>query len=320
MKWNKKGKLFSIEDFESDWIVSHLQIPVPRKISDNTIRIYLSARDELCRSRPIYIDIDAKTYDVVGVHSKPLLNVGKVGTFDDSGVTFSSYVEVEEKIYMYYIGWNRHPVLPYRLSIGLAISEDGGNTFHKISEGGIMDRGFDEPLFCTAPHVKKLKDYFEMWYISATEWVMTRSDGYVPRYCIRHAVSEDGICWKRDKSPCIAYKNDQEAIARPYIIKVNNQYYMWYCYRGVENYHDKNGYTIGMAVSEDLIKWKRRDESCGIKKSNKGWDSKMLCYPAVIRNGDEYVMFYNGNEHGKEAVGYAVCSIDDFKIEKGVGL
>lgn len=316
MKWDKKGKLFSVEDLKSDWITSHVQLPVPYRVSEDIIRIYLSARDKLQHSRPIYVDIDAKTYDVIGVHSEPLLDVGKVGMFDDSGVMFSSCVEVGTKLYMYYVGWNKHPVLPYRLAIGLAVSEDRGETFHKISEGAVMDRGFDEPFFCASPYVINEKDYFEMWYISATEWVLTRTDGYVPRYYIRHASSKDGICWKRDKGGCITYKNDQEAIARPHMIQVNGKYYMWYSYRGVEDYHDDNGYTIGLAISDDKKSWVRMDELCGIRKSDAGWDSKMLCYPAVIRNGDEYVMFYNGNEHGRYAVGYAVCTIDDFKVEE----
>lgn len=44
-----------------------------------------------------------------------------------------------------------------------------------------------------------------------------------------------------------------------------------------------------------------------------GWDSEMMCYPCVIENGDELVMFYNGNEHGKYALGYAACRKADLK-------
>lgn len=37
-------------------------------------------------------------------------------------------------------------------------------------------------------------------------------------------------------------------------------------------------------------------------------------YPTSRKYNSEYVMSYNGNEHGKYAFGYAACKKEDFMI------
>ncbi|MFQ5751293.1 MAG: hypothetical protein ACE5HI_04785, partial [bacterium] len=62
---------------------------------------------------------------------------------------------------------------------------------------------------------------------------------------------------------------------------------------------------IGYAESENGLDWIRKDEEVGIEVSDEGWDSEMICYPAVISvNGTTY-MFYNGNNNGETGFGYA---------------
>ena len=316
MEWIKKGVLLRTEDLQADWIASHVQMPTPYYINQDIIRIYFSARDKECISHPIYIDIDRHNYSIVSKHTKPLLDLGRIGTFDDSGIIFSSCVEFKDKLYMYYIGWNKEHILPYTLSIGLAISEDGGNTFYKASEGPVMDRDIECPYFNTAPYVIKEEDRLRMWYVYCTEWQHNEQDGYVPAYLIRSAVSEDGMHWRREKTEingggvnCIEYKNIHESIGRPWVIKRNSGYYMWYSYRDTKDFrrNKSNAYRIGLAVSQNGTDWIRKDENVGIEKSQTGWDSEMMCYSSVIENNDDIVMFYNGNEHGRYSFGYAVC-------------
>lgn len=179
-----------------------------------------------------------------------------------------------------------------------------------------MDRDFECPYFNTNPYVMKENGLLRMWYVYTTKWEYEGKDGWVPAYLIKSATSSDGITWKRDKGDCIEYKNDHEAIASPSVLKVDNKYYMWYCYRDLQDFRQNkdNAYMIGMAVSADGINWSRRDECVGIEKSKMGWDAEMMCYPCVIEVNDQLVMFYNGNEHGKYAVGYAVCSKDKLKM------
>jgi hypothetical protein len=311
MKWEKKGIILKTEDLKADWIVSHVQLPTPYRVNEDLIRIYVSVRNKEGKARPIYIDVDAHNYNVMSIYEEPLLELGKQGTFDDCGIMFSSCVEFENKLYMYYVGWNQDKVLPYTLSIGLAISTDGGRSFVKASEGPVLDRDFECPYFCGSPYVFKDGNYLRMYYVYCTEWQYNKEDGWVPAYLIRSAFSKDGIEWIRDKKDSLSYNNKHEAISRPWGYKCNDKYYMWYSYRDTKEFRNNkdNAYTIGLAESKDGNVWKRIDKEVGIGKSETGWDSVMMCYPAVIENNGKLVMFYNGNEHGKYAFGYAIGDI-----------
>ena len=93
MKWLKKGWIFNT-DGAYEWNKSHAQVPVA-DILDNEIRIYYSSRDSLGKSNISFIEVDKKDpKKIIYKHSKPILEFGKIGTFDDSGVIPSSIVNV----------------------------------------------------------------------------------------------------------------------------------------------------------------------------------------------------------------------------------
>lgn len=311
--WEKKGIVLDLSELNSEWITSHVQLPLVYRINEDVLRIYIAVRNAERKALPVYVDIDAHDFRIIEKHTEPLLQLGNPGTFDDCGIMFASCVEVGDSLYMYYIGWNRDALLPYSLSIGLAVSKDRGGVFTKVSDGPIMDRDIDCPYFNTNPFVLRENGIFQMWYVFCTKWEYEEEDGWVPAYLIKRAVSDDGIHWRREEGACIDYKNDHEAIAAPCIIKTNDQYYMWYCYRDLKDFRKgkDNAYMIGVATSPDGKHWVRKDDKVGISKSETGWDSEMMCYPSVIELDDKLVMFYNGNEHGKYAIGYAVCRKDD---------
>jgi hypothetical protein len=314
MKWEKRGVILKTEDLKADWIVSHVQLPVPLKLDNKILRIYFASRNEECHSYPIYIDVDINSFNVLKIHTEPLLELGKTGSFDENGITFSSCINYKGKIYMYYIGWNKGYKIPYKNAIGLAISDDDGNSFYKYSEGPLLDRCMDYPYFVASPFVRVEKEHLEMYFLSCTKWEYSREDGYVPYYMIKKASSDDGIHW-HDEGDCINYKNDHEAIAKPWVMKNDDKYYMWYSYRDTYDFrkNKNNTYMIGLATSNDAKKWMRRDECVGIKKSNSGWDGEMMCYASIVENESKLIMIYNGNEHGKYAFGYATCDLEELR-------
>lgn len=305
MNWVKKGLIFKI-DRPDRLMHSHSQIPTPLKLKDNLYRIYFSSRDINGKTYPYYLDYDLKENRIVNLTKKPLFHHGELGTFDDSGIMPASTVEHNGKIYLYYIGWNPQVTVSYRLSIGLAISDDGGDTFYKFSNGPILDRSIEEPFFNTAPCVLKDEAVLKMWYVSCTGWRIIDKKPE-PLYLIRQAISDDGIIWNKTNKPAIDYKFDGEAIGRPWVIKDAGLYKMWYSSRGSRNYRGKDGehYIIGYAESLNGMDWLRKDESAGIAVSESGWDSEMIEYCSVVKDSGKKYMFYNGNGFGESGFGYA---------------
>ena len=306
MRWIKRGLVFKA-DGRYPWMQHHACVPVADKIGDDRLRIYFGPRDAQGRTRTTFIEVDAANpARVLYVHDRPVLDLGRLGTFDDSGAMPSSIVDHDGRKYLYYIGWNQSVTVSYRNSVGLAISDDGGRTFERRFEGPVVDRSRHEPFFVASPFVMKDGDVWRLWYASSTGWTVV--DGKTePLYQIKYAESSDGLDWRRDNTTCIDYSFEGEANARPSVIKENGLYRMWYCFRGSVNYRsDKSqSYRLGYAESRDGIRWQRLDEQVGIQRSEDGWDSVMMEYPYVYEHRGTKYMLYNGNGFGESGFGYA---------------
>lgn len=306
MQWVKKGFLFGPGQGH-DWMKSHAQVPTALlKREEGILRVYFATRPEPGRAMTSFVDLDLEDLTRVKyVHDKVILEVGRPGTFDQHGVMPSSVVEHNGKVFLYYSGWSKSVGVPYNNFTGLAISEDGGRTFVKFSEAPVLERNHYELFSATSPNVMKEGNKWHMWYCSGTNW--HNINGRLEHtYDIKYASSDDGMHWKQTGQPAVAQKDQFEAITKPAVIRMNDLYHMWYCYRGSEDFRDgKQSYRIGYAVSEDAVSWKRMDDKAGITVSEEGWDSLMMAYPEIIRIDNKIIMLYNGNHFGADGFGYA---------------
>jgi hypothetical protein len=305
MNWEKKGLIF-VPSEGDDAMKSHAAIPFADVIDDSTVRVYFSSRNKKGYSIPYYLDVDIHNPRIIKDVSQPILPLGDLGTFDECGIMPSWITNFEGKKYLYYIAWNPQVTVSYRLSIGLAVSEDGGKTYSKFSIAPVCDRSLHEPYFNTAPCVLYIDGIWKMWYISCTKWQIVNNYPE-PQYHVKYAESQDGVNWVKKNIVCIDYDDWAEAIGRPSVIYEDNVYKMFYSYRRLKDYRtDKNAsYRIGFAVSKDGIHWEKHNEQAGISFSEEGWDSHMMEYCHVVKIRDRYLMFYNGNGFGQSGFGYA---------------
>ncbi len=307
--WIKKGKLFS-PNKEGNMLNSHAQIMAPIKLNDR-LRIFFSSRPKPGLTLPFYVDFDLETFELLKLNTKPILELGKPGTFDEHGIMPSCIVRNDKELFLYYSGWQQSVGVPYNNYTGLAISKDNGETFEKYSDSPILDRNNNELYSATSPYVLKEDKIWHAWYSSGTGWY--EIDGKLEHtYNLKYAYSHDGKKWIQEGNIGIKSYNDFEALCKPAIIKFKNYFYMWFSYRGSKGFRDgSESYKIGLAHSKDLKNWKREDSLSGIDVSKTGWDSKMIAYPSIIKINNDYVMFYNGNSFGKEGFGYAILKIEE---------
>jgi predicted GH43/DUF377 family glycosyl hydrolase len=309
MKWQKQGLIFS-PNGAAGWMKSHAQVPTPL-VGEGFIRVYFSSRPESNLSLTTFVDLDIDNPGkILRLHPAPILELGKPGTFDEHGIMPSCAVRNGSKVYLYYSGWSRGASVPYTNSTGLAVSDDGGQTFKKISDGPILAKSAHDPYSATSPFVLKEGDAWHMWYCSGTGWLKIAGK-YEHTYDIKYATSSDGIVWAPSAEPVISQRTENEAITRPYVVKSGDGYDMWFCYRGSHSFRDgEEAYRIGYAHSTDLRQWCREDERAGIDTSESGWDSRMIAYPAVVIANNRTLMFYNGNSFGFDGFGYATLPKD----------
>lgn len=305
MKWQKMGLIFKPTG-EIKWMETHAMMPVVYKLNHKKVRIYFSPRDKINRSRPASIDLefddDGHLY-LSNLSKKPILNLGSLGAFDDSGIMPTSIITYGKELYLYYNGWTLGKNVPFFSFNGLAISNDGGKTFKKVSRGPtVLYRNEIDPFSTFTPFVLIDEGKWRMWYVSCIKWVIEKG---IPKhyYHIKYAESYNGIDWIRNGYIAIDFKNSYEyAIARPMIIKKNDLYKMWYSYRASKI---NKTYRIGYAESIDGLNWRRKDDEVGIDVSKHGWDNEMICYAFIFNIKNEIYMVYNGNSYGKTGFGIA---------------
>jgi hypothetical protein len=308
--WVKKGLIYKPAG-QHWWNRTHASVPTVDATDQKIWRIYFGTRDDMNRNRISFIDVEAgNPLNVLYEHNDPVLDLGRLGTFDDCGVMPSWILDHGGKKYLYYIGWTVRSTIPYHNSIGLAISNDGGRTFERFSDGPLFGETHLEPFFSGTSCVLIEEGVWKNWYLSCTGWANV--DGKAePRYHIKYAESTDGINWDRRGIVAIDYKSSSEAgLVRASVLKEGELHRMWYSYRGGVDYRTnlKTSYRIGYAESTGGISWTRMDDAAGIDVSQHGWDSEMIEYPHVIQHRHKKCMFYNGNQFGHSGFGYAELS------------
>lgn len=305
MKWKKLGVVWKPND-NLWWAQKYATCPTPIFLQDGSLRMYIQCRDAYGIGRVGYVDLDpTNPLRIVNVSKEPILDIGLHGTFDDNGILQTSVVKIsDEQFLMYYVGFELCHHVRYRLLTGLAVSHDGGNTFKRIKSTPILERSSTEICVRGGPFVQfSSKSKYKMWYVAGSVWEEIEGKS-MPVYDIRYVESPDGINWPESGSVVLQLnRNEEHGFGRPYIVKKQNLYQMFYSIRK----KSPRAYRLGYAESKDGIHWDRKDDELGLDVSSNGWDSESIEYSAVIDVNDKTLCFYNGNDFG--ATGFGVAEL-----------
>jgi sucrose-6-phosphate hydrolase SacC (GH32 family) len=303
MKWQKKGLIFA-PDGRLPWAKKYAFPPTPLIIGGGVLRLYVAFCDEKTVGRIGFVDVAADDPGrVLRVSDRPVLDIGRPGDFDENGLLPTCVVPVGDKLFMYYVGYQLGQKVRYFQFEGLAISDDGGQTFRRYGRVPVIDRSDAEPHHRTSAFVMPDGDLFKMWYVAGGDWTAVNGKS-LPVYNLRYFESPDGKNWPRAGAVCLDFAGpDEHAFGRPWVLKSAGSYRMFYSIRT-----KSKGYRLGYAESTDGVRWRRKDEEVGIDVSPTGWDSEMIAYSSVVEHNDRTYLFYNGNNCGETGFGYAVLA------------
>lgn len=301
MKWIKKGLVYGLDGSLGPWAQNSALQPTPIVMDETRIRVYVGMRDAEGVGRVGYVDVDADDpKNVLDVSSRPALDIGLPGTFDENGVVPTAIVRRDGGLFLYYAGYQLGRKIRFNVFCGLAVSEDDGRTFRRISRVPVLDRTDGELYFRVIHSILYEKDVWRVWYGAGSAFRMEGSRS-LPEYNVRYMESKDGIHFPAEGRICVDMAGPAEhRIGRPYVVRKNNAYRMFYGAATV-----KDNYRLGFADSSDGLAWSRRDSEMGLDLSPTGWDSEMTCYPSVVTVKDKTYLFYNGNRYGYDGFGYA---------------
>ena len=301
-KWDLHGLIFRPKLQGLSWMASHAWVPTPFYIGDGKIELYFATRNKRNLSQIGRIKINLDQPDkIIELSSTPVLKLGRLGCFDDSAVLPSQVFIHNGQLQMIYVGWMQGKNVPFHAALGLAKSNDLGKTFQRASEAPIIDRSAVDPIFVSSAFVLPEKKRFMAWYTSALDWEINDKK-LKENYLIKFATAKSPSDWQRRGKIAIRQNNFERAISRPWVLREENQFLMWYSYRSLY-------YRIGFAESIDGRHWTRRDDHSQIPKSKCGFDSQMQEYASVVKYKGKLFMFYNGNNYGEEGIALATTNL-----------
>lgn len=310
MIWKKYGQIFEPQEYGIEYAKSPQAL-----VFEDFVRVYFSAckKDgEKLLSYICFVDFSKDFKNILKV-SRQIISDGNLGCFDEHGIFPFSPMRYEDKIWAYTSGWSRRVSVSVDTGIGLAVSDDNGESFQRMGEGPVLTSSLNEPFLVIDGFVRKYNNQFHMWYIFGQDWKRFEENRDPDRiYKIGHAVSDNGIDWNRDSISIIEDVIPNESQALPCVIFYGGRYHMFFCYRYSYDFREnrERSYRIGYAYSENLENWIRRDGKLNFPLPKEGWDSQMQCYPNVFEMDNEIYMLYNGNKFGK--YGFGLAKLEEF--------
>jgi hypothetical protein len=311
LAWAKKGLVFETRrQGVGGWMRHSALTPTPHRLDDEIIRVYAGFRDMEGVSRIGYVDVLAEDPSViVRVSSEPVLDLGRGGCFDDNGMIMGDIVDAPGGLHLFYVGFQRVAKAKFLAFTGLAVSRDGGEHFERTQETPILDRAPRRSTIAAVHSVVYENGRWRLWYAVGDDWETIGGQPF-PRYHIRYVETDDLQVMPREDRLCLMPAGNEYRIGRPRVYRVGERYAMYFTRGNVSG-----EYFPGVAYSHDGVAWMRRDDELGITLSPDGWDSRTLCYPALIRHRNKLLMFYNGNDMGVD--GFGVAEADASQLDGG---
>lgn len=218
--------------------------------------------------------VTSTNYNWIDNQTNPVL-VGGNNYYDNYGIAQPVVMYDENKYKMWYYG-DAGSAKKYVL---YAESENGINWVkHPVP---VLSPGNSGSWDSWAVHpgaIIKENGIYKMYY---SGW----ADQYGEWY-IGIATSVDGLNWAKKPDPILSSGSDWEyQIASCFIIKKNDQYYLYYTGRNIPYY------SIGLAISNDGINFTKYSGN-PILVNDKPWEGTGVLYPTIYYENNVYKMIY----------------------------
>lgn len=198
-----------------------------------------------------------------------------------------------------------------------AESHDGGLTWRYITTEPLIpcDKRYDKVGTGTL-FVLRESGTYHMFYTACSEYIDTPAPG-TPLVGIAYARSDDGRTWERTLDDLVvrprveAHGAPETWVAKPFVVREPRadgtmRYRMWVSAK-------QHRYAVRSLVSDDLLNWTwepcdEREGDLGVGNAG-AFDDHQRTYAAVIREGDQYRMWYTGNAFGSTGIGTATAPL-----------
>lgn len=238
---------------------------------------------------------------------------GTPGAYDENAVDSPFVFWHNNKYYMLHIGFDG---IGYQTA--LAVSTDllhwekeavlfPRETLSGWDQGGIAGNWIlrENDLY-GVPRLKKVDGKYWMVYHSYPNKGYEAGPAQIG---LAYTTDETLHQWNRLPDPILTWKDgsswEKAGLYKGCMIEANSQYYLFYNAKNSENWIWNE--QIGVAVSDDMLNWKRLSDEPIICNTSGKWDSYFCADPCVVRSDNYWIMFYYGYDgnHAQDGMAYS---------------
>lgn len=304
MSWIDLGVIFEVQN-RADWMQSHFYVPTAIALKDR-IRVFGAYWDKDMYGRLGFVDIDMEDpTTILGYSNQPLLPDSSFGKFDCDGVTPLSALSMEDgALRLYYAGWHKNPApgVRYTLFTGLATSANNGTSFTRFTDEPVIKPKTPDCTVLTGGVVLKERSGYRCWYASFQETV-TVNEKPTPAYNLSTMLSKDGVEWPEEPQIVFPVTSQIFGYGRSAIWREDGHYHGLFSVRYI-----RGGYRyMAHATSSDGIHWTELSaDGLAFHPENTIDNQKQVCFPSLIRQKNRTLMFYNGDDFGRQGLRLAI--------------
>jgi len=246
-------------------------------------------------------------------YGKPVLvGSGVQGAFDYHAVDCPFVFQHQDRFYMMYVGFDG---VGYQTA--LATSDDLLNWEHLSTILRRDDRArwdsrnvagtwiLRENDMHAAPVLKKWNGKYWLAYHSYP------GDGYEEgsaKIGLAWTEDESLLTWNRFEEPILIPEDGADwehgGLYKECLVEHEGTFYLFY--NAKNQNHSRWIEQTGLAISTDLNHWKRHEQNPVIRVTPDAWDSGFVSDPCVLRNGNQWAMFFFGYDYKKAQEGIAL--------------
>jgi hypothetical protein len=300
MYWQRIKHLFSLHS-QHPLMHSHASNPLALQISAHRFRVFFSTRNIENKSSVSFFDLDMETLSVIDIALEPIATF-MPNTFYDHGISIGSiYEKGDGKKFMTFMGWTMDHLRDHWMGyLGEMLLED--EKYLTIQPMPLISpKDLFDPISISYADIVRFGGLYYAFYGSTITWDAGNQEMI---HTIQLAISKDGDVWEKKGIVLPFEKNKIQAFSRPTIIRIGEEWHMWFSYRS----GNRDQYKIGHAKTNDLYVWDLALEEASLYPDlSIAWESEMVEYPYVFKYKENIYMLYNGNSYGKTGIG--ICQL-----------
>lgn len=270
--------------------------PTPICLGNGRIRIYCGLRDRSGVSRIHFIEIDEKKpFNILEVSSREIVSLGANGFFDDNGMVPTCISKTPDEWLLFYAGYQLVSNVKF-LAFGGALRSEDGKTFERTRTTPIMDRKPGEEYFRVPHSVAFLSESkeFEIYYGAGNVFSWNIEKQVVsPVYDIRETRTKDWVNFSESRI-LIPLEAGELRVGRPNVINFQGQKFMLFT-----SFTLSKSELVVAGICEKSS-WERLGT---INIESEGFpDKNMRGYPSMLTCHGQNILFYNGDNYGRDGI------------------